>query len=159
MTCRIEPFFLKYYSQNWTFFQNDSQNWTFFFNTTHRNGLISWIWRKDLSTLFFWIWRNELNRLIFENDSQNWTFFQFRLTELIPFYYVFKNWTHFPNRTPRTEPFNNTTQRFCSLKMTLKNWFCWTWLKELNLFRKCNSKTLFCFLKITKLLFEYRLKE
>ena len=55
---------------------------------------------------FFWkTLRNELF----------WTL----LEELNPFYYVFKNSTpFFKKKTPRIDPFFNTTQRFCSLNMT-----------------------------------------
>ena len=59
-----------------------------------------------------------------------WTLFD----ELNPFYHVFKNWTLFSNKTPRIEPFFNTTQRFCLWKMTQKNQKFWIWLKELNFF-------------------------
>ena len=85
---------------------------------------------------FFWkTLRNELF----------WTL----LEELNPFYYVFKNSTLFEkNKTPRIEPFFNTTQRFCSLNMTQnfffeydsKNWtFLSIWHKGLNLFVECDS--------------------
>ena len=93
----------------------------FFFNTTHRNGLIPWIWRKELDSYFlnmtqriglFFKWLKELN-----------FFFQFRLTELN----LFLNMTHviepfflkkmtlrlepifFLKMTQRIEPFSDTT--------------------------------------------------
>ena len=146
-TQRIEPFFLfENHSKNWIFFFRDSKNWTFFqydsqngtffntnqriellffWNTTHRNGLISWIWRKELDSYFlnmtqgiepfnFWKLLTELNLLFswlkelnfVSYDSKNWTFFQFRLTELN----LFLNMTHV------IEP------------------FLWKWLQDLNLF-------------------------
>ena len=76
---------------------------------------------------FFWIWLNFFfyrmtfrTELFFSNVTQkNWTFFfRMLLEELNTFYIDSKNWTFFPNKTPRIEPFNNTTQWFCSLNMT-----------------------------------------
>ena len=55
-----------------------------------------------------------------------------------PFYYVFKNWTLFSNKTPRIEPFFNTTQRFCLWKW-LKKWKILNMTQRIELF-ECDSK-------------------
>ena len=100
--------------QEWNFFEYDSWNWTlffFFFEHDSRNG-----------TLFF-------------SDWKNWIFFWTLFEELNPFYYVFKNWTLFSNKTPRIEPcFLIRLKDFVFEKWLKKNQKCWIWLKELNFF-------------------------
>ena len=88
------------------FFQYDSQNWTFFnTNTTHRNGLISWIWRKELNPLFL------------EYDAKSWTVWFLKMTHRIePSFFV----------TRRIELF--------FLHMTQRIEVIFEWLKELNFF-------------------------
>ena len=67
---------------------------------------------------------------IFWNDSKIWTFF-LKCDSIFFFehysmnwflFNVFQNWTLLSNMTPRIELFFTTTQRFCSLNMTQKNY-------------------------------------
>ena len=174
-------FFFEYDSQNWTFFVPFlwiwPKNWTpFFLNMTHRIEPFNfWKWLTELNLLFSWL--KALN--LFLNDSKNWTyfwmtqrielifewlkelnflkwlkelnFFQFRLTEMNPFFFEYdqriglfilefdaKNWTFcFLSMTQRIEPLNylNTTQRVQLFFFEYEfNLFFWIWRKELNSF-------------------------
>ena len=124
MTQTIEPLFqtqrieiFQYDMQNWTFLKNTTHRIEhfFFLTTTHRNGLISWIWRKDLSTLFFeydamnWtVWflkmTHRIELFFFNFDSQNWSllkydskilFFKNDFKKIDFFEYDSKNWIFF----------------------------------------------------------------
>ena len=124
--------------------------------------------------LTFWTWLKELNHFSFKKyNSKYWTHFTIWLKELNPFFHM-SQWIGFflnilkelnpifLNMTQRIEHsfFSYVTQRILTLFLNMiHRAFFFKWFKELNNIRKCNSKNLNLFLKITKLFFEYRLKE
>ena len=94
MSQRIQPF---------GFQKKNSRNWSFFFGWMTQRFFK--IWLSELN-FFFQMWLTK-KWIFFERYSKNWTLF-----------IVLKHWTSFSNKTPRIEPFFNTTQRFCSFNMT-----------------------------------------
>ena len=90
LTQKIE--FFQYDTPNWTFLNENTTHRIelFFLITTHRNGLISWIWRKDLNP-FVLIWLKELTS--FSHMTQRIELFILKRT-----------------MTQRIEPIFNTTR-------------------------------------------------
>ena len=109
-----------------------------------------WRWLMELNFIFLFLWTWLKERNPFSSDWKNWTlimtlrtqlffkcdkklFFWTLFEELNPFLLCLQKLNHFLyNKTPRIEPFFNTTQRFCLWKMTQKNQKFWIWLTELN---------------------------
>ena len=128
-TRRIEPFFLQYDAENWSF--------------------CSWIWRRELNLLFLNM-TQRIEPFFLEYDSKSWTFFMTVsflkkkwVKELNLFQYDSKNWISyyaFFNTTHRIEPWFYWIQH-----TELNLFFTWlklflVWLKELNLFVEYDSK-------------------
>ena len=116
MTQRIEPFvFLKMSQRIELFFKKKtSKNWT----SVSFELLFSWL--NELN--FFYIWLEELS--LFKYDLKSWIFFE----------YHSKNWTFFLPRLERIEPFSffeydSKTWTFVWVWFTEVSLFFWTWLK------------------------------
>ena len=140
---RIEFFFSKYDSKNWTFFLwYDSKNWIFF-----------WEKKTRIEPLLFKNMTQRIEPCVKKKDSKNWTLLKW-LIELNLFLWTFsqydsKSWNLFavwlqefnfscvPIWLKELNLFFQVDSKNCVFFwFDSKNWtfFFWIWLKELNLF-------------------------
>ena len=148
-THRIDFFFDKNDSKNWTFFSCDAKNWTFFLFASK-----NWCFFLNVTRTF----------LFLQYDSKNWTFFcmalNFNMTQRIEqlfmthrierlFEYDTKNWISFWGWFKESNSFLNTT--FLNTTQWIEPSLTWLedlifflkkkeWLKELSFSQKYDTK-------------------